>query len=411
MPPLLSVDEALARVLQHAHPATPRRVPRDASLGLILAETVASDVDSPPWDKSVVDGYAVRAGDVTQLPCALEIIEEVMAGAVPALTVGPGQATQIMTGAPIPAGCDAVVMVERTRAEPAAAGSLGRVVVVEGLPTAGQNILRQGCAMRTGDEVLAPGSELRPGEIGLLAEVGRADVLVHPRPTVAILSTGNELVAPETKPRPGQIRNSNGPMLAALARSVGATPVELGVARDERAALHEAVAAGLKEDLLVLSGGVSAGVLDLVPQVLAELGVREVFHKVRVKPGKPLWFGVLGEGADARLVFGLPGNPVSSYVCFELFVRPAIQRRLGRSQVGLKTQRARLATAHFSRGGRPTYHPADVRLEPDGLTVRPVSWKGSADLRALSQANGLVHFPAEGRTFEPGEMLDVLLPG
>ena len=404
---MLDVDEAVDLILQHAPPALPCRLKLPDVLGLVLAEQVTSDIDSPAWDKSVVDGFAAHC----RFAGARQVVDRRRSdGRHSSRTLAAGQATRIMTGGPIPRGCDAVVRVERTRLGSATAGELGSVVI-EGEPLReGQNILRRGCAMRRGDEVLEPGVELRPAEIGLLAEVGRSEVLVHPRPRVAVLSTGNELVSLDEVPTGGQIRNSNGPMLAALVRQLGATPQELGTARDELDSLREGMTEGLKADCLVLSGGVSAGVLDLVPRVLSELGVRQVFHKVRVKPGKPVWFGVLGEGVTAKLVFGLPGNPVSSYVCFELFVRPALERRMGLVETGLMSRQARLTHAHFSRGNRPTYHPARLWMEDPGWQVEAVSWQGSADLRALSRANALVLLPAEDRRFEVGEVLSVLTP-
>ncbi|HVW38591.1 MAG TPA: molybdopterin molybdotransferase MoeA, partial [Pirellulales bacterium] len=215
------------------------------------------------------------------------------------------------------------------------------------------------------------------------------------------------LVEPHLQPAPGQIRNSNGPMLLACIRRACGVPIELGIARDQREALRERITAGLQADALVLSGGVSAGVLDLVPELLAELGVQKVFHKVSVKPGKPLWFGVLDRGEPQTLVFGLPGNPVSSLVCFELFVRPALARLAGRPFAGLAAVSARLTAEFVQRGDRDAYHPAWLAESPDGPTVEPLRWKGSADLRALSTANALIRFPSGDRTFGAGEQVCV----
>jgi molybdopterin molybdotransferase len=334
-----------------------------------------------------------------------------------------------MTGAPIPANADAIVMIERTEVLGAAGQDLGRVRIEDKPPKPGQNIIRRGVSMRTGDVVLAPGVEIRPIDIGLLAEVGRDQVVAIPRPTVAVLATGNELVSAVETPGPGQIRNSNGPMLLAAIERAGATPLDLGVVRDDPHALRARVDEGLqKADLLVLSGGVSAGVMDLVPGVLAHCGVHQVFHKIRLKPGKPLWFGVTqnpspsgrGKGEGQRdtvqlqtregetLVFGLPGNPVSTLVCFELFVRPAIARLAGRAD-GLRTVRARLGADFHHRGDRPTYHPAVWHEEDEKATATPVRWTGSADLRGLATANALIHFPPGDHEYEAGQKVDVLL--
>lgn len=401
---MISVEEAQRLVLDQTKPLTPERIDLLASLGLVLAESVASDVDSPPWDKSIVDGFAVIAADLAGGGVELEILEEVMAGDVPTKRLSSGQATRIMTGAPIPAGCDAVVMVEQTEVT-SESGSLGKVLVRGGQLEVGRNILRRATAMRRGDEVLRPGSTIRPAEIGILAEVGRAHVLVYPRPRVAVLATGNEIIAHHREPGPGQIRNSNGPMMCALASRAGAAPNDLGIAEDSVDSLSQLVRAGLAADVLVLSGGVSAGVLDLVPGVLADSGVRQVFHKVNVKPGKPVWFGVLAEGSRNRLVFGLPGNPVSSLVCFELFVRPALRRLAGQVEVLPALSKAMLTSRHVLHGSRDTYHPAVLRESQGKWTVEPIAWRGSADLRALAEANALVHFPGGDHIYEPGEML------
>jgi molybdopterin molybdotransferase len=266
--------------------------------------------------------------------------------------------------------------------------------------------------------------------VGLLAEVGRVTLSAIPRPTVAILSTGNELVPAAETPGPGQIRNSNGPMLAALVQSAGAVPHDLGIARDEPDELRRLIADGLRSGVLVLSGGVSAGVLDLVPGVLAELGVRQVFHKVNLKPGKPLWFGVRADAEcgtrnpdstaaetphsafripnSSALVFGLPGNPVSTLVCFELFVRPALRRLAGRPAAEQQPLVARLTRDFTHKGNRPTYHPARLDTADGRPVVAPVAWQGSADLRAFAEANALVHFPEGDRHFPAGQEVEVL---
>ena len=331
---MITVEEALVLVRGRIRSKPPVTVALADALGLVLAEDVASDVDSPPFDKSIVDGYAIVADDLRDGVARLAILEEVTAGAVPRATVVPGSTTRLMTGAPIPPGADTVVMIERSEIV-SDRGGRDMVLLRDANIRAGRNILGRGSAMRAGEVVLRREARLRPVEIGLLAEIGRTQVEVVPRPTVAILPTGNELVEPDEQPSPGQIRNSNGPMLAAVVRQAGAEPIALAVARDDETDLRQKISAGLAADVLLLSGGVSAGVLDLVPKVLVELGAEEVFHKVSVKPGKPLWFGVARRDGRETLIFGLPGNPVSTFVCFELFVRPAIEGLSGRSGCGL----------------------------------------------------------------------------
>jgi molybdopterin molybdotransferase len=404
---MLSVDEALQAVLARAHAKAPVVRPLADALGLVLAEDVASDVDSPPHDKSVVDGYAVVAADLAGGSAELEVLEEVTAGAVPTRAVTSGTSTRIMTGAPLPAGADAVVMIEHSH--PLGLGEpFSRVRIASPKVVAGQNIMRRAVSMARGDVVLRAGRVLRAIDVGVLAEVGRTRVKVVERPTLAVMPTGNELVPPEQTPAASQIRNSNGPLLLAAAHAAGAVSVDLGIARDERAALGEAITRGLECDILVISGGVSAGVLDLVPSVLAELGVEQIFHKVNLKPGKPLWFGVLAGEAGQRLVFGLPGNPVSSFVCFELFVRPAIGRLAARTGAGLPLISVPLAIDFLQRSERPTYHPARLATVEGRTTLEPLRWQGSGDLRTLIEANALAYFPPGHRAFRAGEIVQAL---
>jgi molybdopterin molybdotransferase len=266
--------------------------------------------------------------------------------------------------------------------------------------------------MKRGDVVLRSGGVLTPAQIGLAAEVGRAMLSVVPRPRVAILSTGDELVPAGVVPSAGQIRNSNGPLLAALTTRAGGVPVELGIARDDRVDLRAKIAEGLKADALVLSGGVSAGVLDLVPSVLEELGVQQVFHKVNVKPGKPLWFGSFKANDGAvKSVFGLPGNPVSTLVCFELFVRPAIERLSDKAWLPAReTQEWTLLNDFVHNGDRPTYWPGIRLVIAEGKFssgVVPLEWKGSGDLRTIAEADCLICFPAGDRRYAAGETVQV----
>lgn len=401
---MITVEAALDHVARHVRPLAAERIAVGEALGRVLAEDVASDVDSPPHDKSIVDGYAVRSADLAQHPVTLTVLEEVVAGAVPSKPVTPGAATRIMTGAPVPDGADAIVMVEQTET---LAGEPQRVIVRSPPLAAGRNILRLGASLRRGDVVLRAGHRVRPIEIGLLSEVGRTHVQAVRRPKAAVLSTGNELVPPAERPAAGQIRNSNGPMLMAAVRRVGGEAIELGVGRDEPEALRRLIAAGLEADVLVISGGVSAGVLDLVPGLLNESGVCQVFHKVSIKPGKPVWFGVRESGGAKTLVFGLPGNPASSLVGFELFVGPALRALLGRPFAPPATHAARLTAEFQHRGERATYYPARLTGSADGCLAEPLAWQGSADLRTLSMADGLIHFASGERAYAPGDLVTV----
>jgi molybdopterin molybdotransferase len=397
---MLSVSQAQKSVLEHAQPLPAEMMPLSpALLGLILAEDVASDLDMPPHDKAMMDGYALRSADLTEGRAELRVIEEVTAGRVPRKTVGAGEATRIMTGAPVPEGADAVVMVERTRLL-----DKGRVQVEDHTIEPGRNLMKRGLEMRRGEVVLTAGTRLRPQEIGVLATVGRSRVRVQPPPEVAVLSTGDEVVEAAQQPGPGQIRNGNGPMLLAQVQRAGALPRYLGIGRDRPESLRSLIAEGLRSPVLVLSGGVSAGKLDLVPDLLREQGVEAHFHKVEMKPGKPVFFGTRG----STLVFGLPGNPVSALVCFELFVRPALRRLGGHADPGPRIVSAALAEDFPYRTDRPTYYPAVLEIGEAGWRVRPVSWLGSPDLRSLTRANAFVVLPAGDHQHRAGQLFDVV---
>jgi molybdopterin molybdotransferase len=401
---MLEIDEALRLVLEQARPLAPVELPAVEALGCVLAEAIAGDIDSPPHDKSIVDGYAVTAADLASGLAELRIVEEITAGESPRYTISPGSCSRIMTGAPIPAGADAVVMVERTQLLVS-----DRVRLEQRDVRPAQNIMRRAASFASGQSVLEAGTLLRPIEIGLLHEVGRITVNVRRRPVASVLATGNELVSAEQVPSQGQIRNSNGPMLCGLVQQAGGEAIDLGIGRDDRDHLQRLLARGLKSDVLVVSGGVSAGVLDLVPEALESLGVQRVFHKINLKPGKPLWFGVRRGEGHGTLVFGLPGNPVSSLVCFELFVRPALACLAGTDDGGLRRATARLGSDFRQRGDRVTMFPAAIHERSGRLHATPLRYQGSGDLMSLTQANGLIHFPAGDHAYQAGDEVNVLL--
>ncbi len=405
---MLSVQQALDAILNETGPLAPVSVGLAESLGLVTAEDVVSDVDSPPFDKALMDGFAVRAADLAPGEVRLAILEEIIAGKTPSKPVTAGSATRIMTGAAIPEGADAVVKIEDARIE-----ADGKSVVLRTNPVeAGRNIMRQGASLKRGARVLPAGRLLRPQELGALAEVGKARLLVHPRPTVAILATGDELVGIDAKPGPGQIRNSNEMMLAGQVARAGGVAVPLGIARDNRAELRTKVEAGLALNVLLLSGGVSEGTRDLVPAELASLGVRNIFHKINMRPGKPLWFGAWNRRenpAGVTYVFGLPGNPVSSLICFELFVKSCLRRLRGLEAAAPTVLSGRLAIDHVARGERPTYNPARVSWDGSGLSVEPVRWHGSSDLQATVDANAMAVFTSGDTMYPAGQSVDVIL--
>jgi molybdopterin molybdotransferase len=409
---MLTVQQALDAVSRETQPLAAVCVNLADALGLVTAEEAVADVDSPPFDKALMDGFAVRSADLASGEARLRIVEEIYAGMTPSKPVTVGSATRIMTGAPLPVGADAVVKIEDVRIDVDAGCVAIRTDPVE----PGRHVLHRGSSLKTGQLVLPAGRLLRPQELGALAEVGKHRLLVRPRPTVAVLATGDELVPVDAKPGPGQIRNSNETLLSAQTERAGGVPVRLGVARDNRTELRERIQVGLNCDVLLLSGGVSEGTRDLVPSELASLGVRNIFHKVNIRPGKPLWFGVwtrTGEAAKSgrgpAYVFGLPGNPVSSLVCFELFVRSCLRRLRGLEPAEPQPIPARLAAEHVARGERPTYNPARVTWDRGGLRVEAVPWHGSSDLQATIDANAMAVFPGGEATYSVGDAVDVIL--
>ena len=399
---MLSVEEAIATITEHVRPLPESAVPLSEAYELFLARPAHSDVDSPPFDKALMDGFAVQAADVSDGKATLDLIEEVTAGRVATKPVETGKAIQIMTGAPMPVGANAVVRVEDTEVD-------GEVVRIATKPVSvGDHCIAQGTSMKQGECVLEGGTMLLPPQIALLAEIGQAQVAVRRRPKIAVLATGDELVTIDQTPGPGHIRNSNESMLVAQIRRAGGDPVALGIARDEKSHLRECIERGLDCDMLLLSGGVSAGKLDLVPSVLEECGLQQIFHKVRVKPGKPLWFGSRSTEVGSCHVFGLPGNPVSSMVCFELFVRTAIRQLLGSLRAEPSTMTARLECGHTAKGDRPTYFPAQIERTKDGASVKLVKWHGSSDLRSTALANGMAFIPAGDHNFSIGDSIEVI---
>ncbi len=404
---MLSIDEAIARVLEQCSPLPPVSVPLADAHGLILAEDVCGDVDSPPFDKAMMDGYAVRSSDIPAPPVELLVVEELMAGETARQPLEQGQAIRIMTGAPIPSGADAVVRIEET--ETLNAGSKVRILT---RPEKQENILAVGEMKKAGERILAAGSLLRSQEIAILAEFGHAELTVHPRPRVAILATGDELVPPAVRPGPGQIRNSNEPMLVAQVAELGGVPRGWGIVRDTWEDLSESIMTGLQSEVLLLTGGVSMGAKDLVPLVLEKLGVKKIFHRVQLKPGKPIWFGVWDrKDAPRRLIFGLPGNPVSSMVCSELFVRVALRRLSGHGSVSNDMVSAVISQRIEISSNRPVFWPARLHSGKSGWSVAPLKWKGSADLCTLSRANSLIAFPSGRSVYDIGEQVSVKLLG
>ncbi len=375
---MMSIDVALKMIGHAVDPLEQVTVPLAELVGRRLAKDLIADVDSPPHDKSLMDGYAVRTQDLGVDAGRFEVVETIAAGDVPTRTIGRRQTARIMTGAPLAA----------------TGGDQGREWVQFGHLDLkpGHHILLRGSAISAGRVVLSAGHEVRAMDIGVMAEIGCADAAVYRRPTVAILATGNELVPFDRHPGAGQIRNSNGPLLMQLAQRISEDVIDLGIARDDADELAERCRLGLQSDVLILSGGVSEGIVDLAPSVFRSLQVECVFHKVSIKPGKPIWFGAHQDGGRRKFVFGLPGNPLSSLVCFRLFVCACVNRMTGGDAGWPAMVPSRLSKTHAVRGARPTFWPARGTVDGDAvLRAEPLPWQGSSDLRCLVDANGWVY--------------------
>ena len=387
----LEFERALAIVLASARYLGEELVPLSEAAGRVLAADLVADGDQPPFAKAAMDGFACRRSD---LPGPLTVVETIAAGLVPRELVTPGLCARIMTGAPLPSGADCVVRLEDT--ETLTDGS------VRSLSTAaGSNICRQGEDMSSGDIVLGRGLRIAAPHVAVLASLGKARVPVARRPRVAIIATGDELVAVESRPGPGQIRNSNGPQLVAQTVAAGGVPHIRAPARDEATELHAALAAALADsDVVVLSGGVSAGDFDLVPQAMRDCGLEIRFDRLAMKPGQPTTFAV-GDGAWC---FGLPGNPVPTFLQFEILVRPLLARLMG----GDPTPRMFVAplAETVTRRGVACRSWLPVRLTADG-EVRPLDCHGSAHIHALCLADGFIVLPEGTTRLEKGALIHV----
>ena len=403
MAELLAVERAMSIVLE-ATPVLPfEQIEMDDALGRHVQEEIRADRDYPDFDKSLMDGYAVIAADTQRDLRPLRIVQEIPAGMDPATLrpVVPGHASRIMTGAPIPPGADAVLIVEET----AKVEGDPQAVRPKGAVQPGASIARRGADVRAGEILLHAGDFIGPAEIGVLAACGRTTVRTGGRPRLAILATGDELVEPERLPGPGRVRNSNGPVLRALALRAGAVARYLGIAPDDESRLRLMIEDGLRDDVLVLSGGVSMGTHDLVGAALRSLGVEILFDKVAIKPGKPFTFGRRGR----TLIFGCPGNPVSSYVIFQVFARAALRRMMGSAHPSPTTVRGVLKSPVRQRPGRAGYYQARVTWSGGRYDVEVLPSSGSADFVSCARGNALAIIPSDIAALPEGSSVEALL--
>jgi molybdopterin molybdotransferase len=375
-----------------------------SAAGRVLAEPVVADRDVPPFPRSTRDGYAVRSGDLSQLPATLDVIGEIRAGEnlnlLPA-HVDPGQAVSIMTGAPVPSEADAVVMVENTSRQ-------GQRVEVTRTVAPGENVVARGAEARQGGLLVDRGARLNDAAIALAASVGKSRLEVYKRPRIAVLTTGDEIVGVDATPGRTQIRNSNSYSLAAQIFAAGGVPVLLPIAPDESEKLGRLIELGLQSDLLLMTGGVSMGRYDLVEQALAELGAEFFFTGAKIQPGRPVVFGRI-RSAEHKYFFGLPGNPVSTMVTFELFARPLVEALAGMSPRKLTFLHARLASEVRVKTGLRRFLPAMLSGELETSQVHLVAWQGSGDIAATARANCYVVIPPDREIIAAGEWVAVMM--
>jgi len=420
---ILSFEEARHTVEHHAALVSPgerQTVDLIAASGCVLAEPILADRDFPPFDRATRDGYAVRAADVAHVPASLEVVGEIKAGDSPdRFKIRSGQAVSIMTGASLPPGADAVVMVEYTKQAGNSVGVLRSV-------SPGENFVPRGSEARQGQLLLDRGVRLDPARIAIAAAVGKERLQVFKKPRVGVLATGDELVEVAATPGPAQIRNSNSYSLAAQIGQSGGEPVVLPIAPDQPERLRALIEEGLSCDLLLLTGGVSMGKYDLVEQALSDLKAEFYFTGAQIQPGRPVVFGSCPWGADApareendpnairqaaqktgKYFFGLPGNPVSTMVTFELFVRPMIEALAGMKLPPLIFLKARLKSEVRTKTGLTRFLPALLSGEFEHAEVQPVRWQGSGDIAALTMANCYLVVPPNRDKLDAGEWVSV----
>lgn len=399
---MISFEEASDHILSRIQPLGVEKVPLLESLGRIIGEDIYARRDIPPLDNSAMDGYALRCEDIRESskdhPVTLEVIEDLPAGSVSRKTIGKGQAIRIMTGAPIPNGADTVVPVEETKKE-------NEIVSIFNAAEPGENIRRSGEDVKHGDRVISHGDIIRPAEMGMLASVGRSSVAVYQRPLVAILCTGDELVDVDGDLDGVKIISSNSYTLAAQVKECGAIPLQLGIAKDRKEEIEKKLRQGIRADILISSAGVSVGDYDFVKDVMKLLGMEMVFWKVAMRPGAPLAFGIISE----KPVFGLPGNPVSSMISFEQFVRPSLLKMMGHRKLFRPVVEAVLKEDIKKMVGKRYFIRGLLSLEKSQYVVTTTGEQGSGILRSMVRANGLIVIPEDQEIVRAGEKVKVQL--
>lgn len=394
-----SLTDAQHCILQHSAKSATETIELTQSLGRVLAEQVKSNRDHPPYDVSAMDGYAVRAADLQRVPVTLNIVEDIKAGSMPTMAVLPGQCARIMTGAPLPQGADTVIRVEDTDVLDAG------TVQINLAADLGADIRTRGENLRDGAVVFEPGITITPGVLGILAMVKYAQLVVYQRPRVAILSSGDELEGLHDPFDVNKIPDANSYTLMAQVQALGIEPTLLGIARDDPIELSQYLMRGLEFDVLLISGGTSVGVYDFVRPTIEALGIKMHFWRVAIRPGHPLAFGT----TPNNLVFCLPGNPVSSMVCFEQFVAPALRSIMGHTRVYRRTLTVRLAHAVKHRVGRAEFVRVTLSRDETGYVATATGSQGSGVLLSMAHADALLLVSGDSNGLAAGEMAEVQL--
>lgn len=376
---MIEFEEALSIILKNTDIIPTEEVPVDESMGRVLKEDAYSGIEMPPFDKSAVDGYAVKASDVKRVPARLRCLGLIQAGEAFGRRLARGECVKIMTGAPMPKGADSVVMVEDSRQQ-------GEYVELSGSAEKGENVCFKGEDLKKRQKVLQKGIRISASHVAILATIGMPFVKVNGRPRVAILNTGGEIVPLGEKLGRNKIYNSNGPMLSALLKADGIEPYFLGIAKDNVRDLKKEIGRGLDADVLLISGGVSMGDYDLIPSVLEGMGIKKIFHKVNIKPGKPLFFA----RRKKTIIFGVPGNPVSNFLAYLIFVRPALNKMTGCRCGKPGFKEGIIETGFHSKAGRRHFVLVKVSKRENRYYLTPVTSHGSADVLALSKADGFM---------------------
>ena len=400
---MIPPDEAQSMLSGLALPSKTAALPLTGALGYVASGDVRSAHDIPPFTNSAMDGYAVLSSDLSAVdgnnPARLKVIETVAAGGVPSRAVKPGSCVQIMTGALMPAGADSVVMVERTRRE-------GDDVIILDAVSPGTNVREAGEDLTSGEVVVKRGDELNPARIGLLAATGVSRISVYTKPKVAVIITGDELIEPGSLLVPGKIFNSNGYILLSMIREAGAVPVEFGIVGDDVAALRAAFTDAFSScDVVISSGGVSAGEFDYVEEAVQETGGEFLFSSIRQKPGKPM----VAARAGSTFFFGLPGNPVSVMVCFELYVRPFLRKMMGHGSFMRRWVKGSFIAPYNHRGARTEWVRVGIDREEGKYLLDPFHYQGSGVISSMVYADALAKVPADAVVVDPGEVLDVYM--